>query len=446
MGRDTLHIMMYPWFAIGHLTAFMRLANKLAQRGHKISFFLPPNTLPKVTPHNLHPHLITLIPIAVPVVEGLPFGAETTNDIPFPLQPLIMKAMDRTETDIKLAITSLKPDFVFFDFTHWLPALARRLGVKSVHYCSMSSASVAYLLVPARLEENPTMETTKVKLMSQPQGFPSNSSVMLKSYEAQALSWFEHMEFGAGDKLGDGGKFCDYVKAQFGKPVLLSGPVIPDSPLSRLEDRWDDWLKRFERGSVVYCSFGSECVLKKEQYEEVLLGLEMTGRPFLVALRLPEEAKTVEEAMPEGFSVRVEGRGVVHEGWMQQQLILGHDNVGCFVTHCGSGSISEALASECRLVLVPQMGDQYVNARVVGGEWKVGVEVERREEDGWFGSENLFRAVQVVMDGKSRVGKEIRENHKKWKEYLLRDGLEGSYIDGFIKDLQDMLEVQDQTC
>ncbi|KAK9089053.1 hypothetical protein Scep_028135 [Stephania cephalantha] len=328
----------------------------------------------------------------------------------------------------------------------------------------MSSASVAYLLVPARLEENPTMETTMVKLMSQPQGFPSNSSVMLKSYEAQALSWFEHMEFGAGVSLHKRsvislnecdaiafrtswemeGKFCDYVKAQFGKPVLLSGPVIPEPPLSRPEDRWEDWLKRFERGSVVYCSFGSECVLKKEQYEEVLLGLEMTGRPFLVALRLPEGVKTVEEVMPEGFSGRVGGRGVVHEGWMQQQLILGHDNVGCFVTHCGSGSISEALVSECGLVLVPQMGDQYVNARIVGGEWKVGVEVERREEDGWFGSENLFRAVQVVMDGKNKVGKEIRENHKKWREYLLKDGLEGSYIDGFIKDLQDMLEVQNK--
>ncbi|KAK9092786.1 hypothetical protein Syun_027697 [Stephania yunnanensis] len=423
--------MMYPWFAIGHITAFMRLSNKLAQRGHKISFFLPPSTLPKVNPHNLHPHLITLIPIAVPVVEGLPLGAETTNDIPFPLQPLIMTAMDRTETDIELAIVSLKPDFIFFDFTHWLPALARRLGVKSVHYCSMSSASVAYLLVPARLEENPTMETTMVKLMSQPQGFPSNSSVMLKSYEAQALSWFEHMEFGAGVSLHKRsvislnecdaiafrtswemeGKFCDYVKAQFGKSVLLSGPVIPELPLSRPEDKWEDWLKR----------------------EAVSGGIEIAGG-----------GKDSGRSDARGVFREGGGRGVVHEGWMQQQLILGHDNVGCFVTHCGSGSISEALVSECGLVLVPQMGDQYVNARIVGGEWKAGVEVERREEDGWFGSENLFRAVQVVMDGKSKLGKEIRENHKKWREYLLRDGLEGSYIDGFIKDLQDMIEVQNK--
>ncbi|KAG5151300.1 hypothetical protein JHK84_027772 [Glycine max] len=86
-----------------------------------------------------------------------------------------------------------------------------------------------------------------------------------------------------------------------------------------------------------------------------------------------------------GLGKRVEGRGVVHNGWVQQQLILAHPSVGCFVTHYGAGSLTEALMNMCQMVLLPQpRGDHVVNARVMGGNLKVGVEVERGEEDGLF--------------------------------------------------------------
>ena len=48
--------------------------------------------------------------------------------------------------------------------------------------------------------------------------------------------------------------------------------------------------------------------------------------------------------------------------------------MGCFVTHCGSGSLSEVRVTECQLVLVPHIGDQIINARLMGGDLKVGVD------------------------------------------------------------------------
>ncbi|OWM78683.1 hypothetical protein CDL15_Pgr002854 [Punica granatum] len=124
-GVSALHIMMYPWFAMGHLTPFMHLANKLARRGHKISFLIPARTQPKLEPFNLHPKLIVFVPDHR---EGLPPGAETTSNMPSPLHSLIMTAMDRTESDIRLLLRDLKPQVVFYDFAYWMPGLARPQG------------------------------------------------------------------------------------------------------------------------------------------------------------------------------------------------------------------------------------------------------------------------------------------------------------------------------
>ncbi|XP_057450513.1 cyanidin 3-O-galactoside 2''-O-xylosyltransferase FGGT1-like [Lotus japonicus] len=85
-----MHIAMFPWFAMGHLTPFLHLSNKLAKRRHKISFFIPTRRQAKLELFNLYPHLIAFFPVNVPHVEGLPHGAETTSDVPFSLVLLIM--------------------------------------------------------------------------------------------------------------------------------------------------------------------------------------------------------------------------------------------------------------------------------------------------------------------------------------------------------------------
>ncbi|KAL0923883.1 hypothetical protein M5K25_004669 [Dendrobium thyrsiflorum] len=46
-----------------------------------------------------------------------------------------------------------------------------------------------------------------------------------------------------------------------------------------------DWLDRQEERSVVYVSFGSISVLKKEPVEEISKGLRLSGRPYLWVLR-----------------------------------------------------------------------------------------------------------------------------------------------------------------
>ena len=98
---------------------------------------------------------------------------------------------------------------------------------------------------------------------------------------------------------------------------------------------------------------------------------------------------------------------------MQQQLILKHPSVRCFITHCGAGSLFEAMVNKCQLVMLPHAVDQFINARMMSLELRVGVEVDRGEEDGIFSREDVYKAVEAVLDEASEAGKEVRSNHAK---------------------------------
>jgi len=458
MGSTSLHLAMYPWFAIGHLTPFLYLSNKLAQKGHRISFFIPTNTQPKLEPLNLYPDHITFVPIAVPHVDGLPSDAENTSDVPSTLYPHLMTAMDRAESLIELLLRDLKPDIVFFDFAFWIPKLTRNLGIKSIHYCVTSTAAVGYIRSPSRQRSGYHSEAD---LMQPPPGFPVPSSILLHVHEARHFAAVVNMKFGSdvpfldrllkssgqSDALGYWacreieGSYIDYLVSQFEKPVLISGPLLvePQASTLNLEEKWVQWLGSFKAGTVIYCALGSECKLTKDQFRELILGLELSGWPFLAALKPPFGAESVEAALPEGFEERIKGKGIVHGGWVQQRLILGHPSIGCFVTHCGSSSLLEALRSQCQLVMLPQMVDQIITARMMGNNLKVGVEVEKGEEDGLFTKGSVSKAVRTVMEVESEVGRLVRANHTKLRALLLNEDLQSSYIDSFCEKLKDLV-------
>ncbi|PIA30584.1 hypothetical protein AQUCO_05500117v1 [Aquilegia coerulea] len=448
---------MFPWFAMGHITPFLQLSNKLAEKGHRITFLIPSNTQKKFNHLNYHPHLIQFIPLAVPQVDGLPLGVETMSDVPVHQAPLLAVAFDLTKDQVKIALENLKPDLAFFDFAYWLPPLVRSLGVKCIFFSVCSAVSSSYVVVPARKLDK-GQHFSEHDLIEPPQGYPSGSIKQLL-FEAKdglyfssefngKISFFHRLTTSMTESSAlcyracteMEGPFIDYLEKQYNKQVLLLGPNLSEFSHSQLEERWDMWLGGFKKGSVVYCAFGSECVLQKDQFQELVLGLEQTGLPFLVRLKPPFGCETLEEALPEGFEKRVKGRGVVHGDWVQQQKILSHPSVGCFVSHCGFGSMWESLVNSCQIVLVPHFGDQYINAKFMTEELQVAVDVDRREEDGWFTKESVCNAVKIVMDEGSKVGEEVRENHLKWKDFLLTEGLETSYINNFIIKLHDILK------
>ncbi|KAK3028386.1 hypothetical protein RJ639_039596 [Escallonia herrerae] len=59
------------------------------------------------------------------------------------------------------------------------------------------------------------------------------------------------------------GPMFDYIGDQHGKKVLLTGPVLPESPKVPLEDRWAKWLDGFAHGSIIFCALGSQWYSRK---------------------------------------------------------------------------------------------------------------------------------------------------------------------------------------
>ncbi|KAF5176730.1 Udp-glycosyltransferase 79b30 [Thalictrum thalictroides] len=454
---------MFPWFAMGHITPYLKLSNKLAERGFRISFFIPAKTQIKFNHLNLHPHLIQFIPLTVPHVDGLPPGADSSADVRADKTHLIQQALDLTQDQVQIALEKFKPDIIFFDFAYWVPSVARPLGIKSIFF-SVSGAMTNVGLVPSMLPivekgiEHSTYQELQELAKIIPETYQGSSSIKQPPYEIKGMS-FALIKYEGRISLvhrlliamrdSDAlcfracheteGLFADFLENQYNMPVLLTGPILTKTSPTMLEERWAKWLGGLEKGSVVYCAFGSECVLEKDQFQELVLGLEKTGLPFLARLRPPVGVVTLEEALPEGFEERVKGRGVVHGGWIQQELILSHPSVGCFVGHCGSGSMWESLVSTCQLVLVPHFADQFLNTNFMTKGLKVAVDVERREEDGWFTREGVCKAVKLVMDEESEVGEEVRSNHLKLSNILSSEGLETSYINNYILKLNDLL-------
>ncbi|KAJ8771731.1 hypothetical protein K2173_026908 [Erythroxylum novogranatense] len=458
---SNFHVVMFPWLAVGHMTPFLQLANKLAERGCSTSLLLTDKAIQQLNHFNHHPCLIKFHSLVLPHVEDLPVGTQTASDIPIHLTHFLSIAMDRTRDQLEQVIRETKPKFIFYDMAHWVPQIAKPLGIKTINFVVVCAASIAIVTVPAR-NICKDMAIAEEELSEPPTGYPS-SVVVLRRHEARLLT-FVFQPFGEGitfyERICTGlrecdaiairtcreteGKMCDYIESQYKKPVFLTGPLLDEPVNAPLEDRWVKWLSRYEPGSVVFCSFGSQCILEKSQFQELVLGLELSGFPFLVALKKPMGVSTIEEALPEGFEERVRGRGVVCGEWVQQVMFLDHPSVGCFVSHCGFGSMWESLMSNCQIVLVPQLGDQILNTRLLAEEIKVAMEVER-DENGWFQKENLSKAIKTVMDKDGELGATVMKNHAKWRETLKNQRFMSNYVDKFIQNMRLIVRSSEAT-
>ena len=100
--------------------------------------------------------------------------------------------------------------------------------------------------------------------------------------------------------------------------------------------------------------------------------------------------------------------------WCDQQRVLAHPSVGCFVTHCGWNSTLEAVVCGVPMVAVPSWSDQPVNAWLVEEDWGVGVRAER-DGEGVLTRGELARCVELLMGGGDRAV-QVRANASGLKE------------------------------
>ncbi|VVB10418.1 unnamed protein product [Arabis nemorensis] len=95
------------------------------------------------------------------------------------------------------------------------------------------------------------------------------------------------------------------------------------------------WLDSKRCDSVIYVSFGTLTSFNNEQLIEIASVLEMSGYDFVWVVKKNGSQGEKEEWVPEEFEERTKGKGLIIRGWAPQVLILDHQAIGGFLTHCG---------------------------------------------------------------------------------------------------------------
>uniref|UniRef100_A0ACD5Y8N2 Uncharacterized protein n=1 Tax=Avena sativa TaxID=4498 RepID=A0ACD5Y8N2_AVESA len=442
-SSSQLHVVICPWLAFGHLLPCLDLAERLASRGHRVSLVSTPRNIERLPPvHSAVAPLVGLVALPLPRVVGLPDGAESTHDVPLGMFDLHLRASDGLAAPFSEFLESLcaepgrkKPDWIIVDyFNHWAAAAAIKHEVPCALLVLLAATVVAALdirLSVSRSAGAPRLETAKTELISV-QGVPG------ASIAERVTSTLERCNLVAMRSCVEWEPESVPLAATFGgKPVVAFGLLPPSPDGGRRGDSGKDgaavrWLDAQPAQSVVYVALGSEVLLRPEEVHELAHGLELGGTRFLWALRKPPVDADV--VLPAGFEERTRGHGLVMNGWVPQLEILAHDAVSVSLTHCGWNSTIEGLLFGRPLVMLPIMGDQEPNARLMERR-KVGVQVPRNQNDGSFDREGVaaaIRAVAVEEEGR-RV---FTANAKKLQEIVSDTECHERYIDRFIQQLR----------
>lgn len=471
-NSNNLHVVVFPWLAMGHLIPFLKISECLARRGHLVSYISTPRNLqrlPKI-PQDLIP-LIRLVSIPFPKIDNLPDQAESSMDISHMKSQFLKMAFDLLQSPLAsfLESTTPKPDWIIYDYaSHWVPKLASMAGISKAYFSLFTAATIAFTIPPSlssssillSIEEEEEEDRSMIKedLTVVPARIPFETTIRFHPHEVS-----RHAESSAGIESGTSDivrfsismeesdlllfrtckefepEWLNLVSELYDKPVIPVGVLPPppeDEEMGR-DENWfklKDWLDKQSDESVVYVAFGTEASLSKEQVHKLALGLEQSGLPYLWVLRKPPGTSTIKDAtemLPDGWFESKDRRrsGIVLTEWVPQVKILRHPAIGGFLTHCGWNSVVEALSFGRVLILFPIMNDQGLNSRLLQ-EKEVGLEIPRNVKDGSFTAEAVAETLRFAVV--SADGKQLRNNAKGMRSLLGDTNRNRSYIDSFV--------------
>ncbi|KAF3434408.1 hypothetical protein FNV43_RR25511 [Rhamnella rubrinervis] len=421
--RSGVRVLMLPWLAHGHITPFLELAKKLADRNFHIYFCSTPVNLISLKPKlsdSKYSNSIQLVELHLPSLPELPPHYHTTKGLPPHLMPVLEKASNMSRPNVTNIIETLKPDLVMYDYhARWVPEVASSLNVAAVSFMTTGVAIISFFRhymskrdaddefpFPELLTDYVRNKFSQIMIaIASSNSNERNEKGTTNEVSDQSRSSSKIMFMKSFREIE--GKYMDYYFDSSGVKIVPVGPLVSDQSVQEDEGKEIiDWLDDKDESSTVFVSFGSECYLSKEDMEEIAHGLELSNVNFIWVVRFPEgEKMKLEEALPDGFLEKVRGRGLVVENWAPQIKILKHPSIGGFVSHCGWSSVMESLKFGVPIIAIPIQHDQPWNARVVVLSG-VGLEVERDVNNWKFGRENVAKVIkQVVVE---KIGYDVR--------------------------------------
>ncbi|CAN4114419.1 unnamed protein product [Withania somnifera] len=406
---STLRVLMFPWLAYGHISLYLDVAKKLADRGFLIYLCSTPinlrSTIKKIP--EKYSNSIELVELYLPELPELPPHYHTTNGLPLHLNHILHKALKMSRPNFSKILQNLKPDLVIYDLLqHWTERVANEQNIPAVNLVTNGAAMLSYVL---NLQKKPGVE------------FPF-SAIYLTKFEQVKMSEIiakhvkdEEPESFANDNMQIilmstcrtlEAKYIDYISELINWKIVPVGPPVQDPIINDdYEVELFDWLRKKDENSTVFASFGSEYFLSKEDAKEIAFGLEHSNVNFIWVARQPNgEEQNLEDVLPKGFLERIGDRGRVLNKFAPQPRILNHPSTGGFLSHCGWNSIMESIDFGVPIIAMPMHIDQPINARLMV-ELEVAVEIVR-DDDGKIHREKVAETLKGVIEGK--LGENLR--------------------------------------
>ncbi|CAA7042109.1 unnamed protein product [Microthlaspi erraticum] len=484
----SLHFVLFPFMAQGHMIPMVDIARLLAQRGVTITIVTTPhnaNRFKNVLNRAIQSGLpINLVQLKFPSQESDSLLGHENLDLLDSLGARIsfFKATSMFEEPVEKLLKEIEPRPSCIIADMCLPytnKIAKNFGIPKIIFHGMCCFS---LLCTHIMRQNyEFLETIKSdsEYFSIP-NFPDRAEFTKSQLPLVVVNVGDRKELLDRMTEGDNTSYGvivntfeelepayvrDYKKVKAGKvwsigPVSLCNKVGEDKAERGNKSDIDqseclNWLDSKEEGSVLYVCLGSICNLPLSQLKELGLGLEESQRPFVWVIRgwqkYSELCKWISES---GFKERIKERGLLIRGWSPQMLILSHPSVGGFLTHCGWNSTLEGITSAVPLLTWPLFADQFCNEKLAVNVLKVGVRVGvedpmRLGEEEKIGilvdKEGVKKAVEELM-GDSNEARERRERVKELGELAHKAVEEGgsshSNITLLLQDIMQLAQIK----
>ncbi|KAL5053958.1 hypothetical protein RYX36_034640 [Vicia faba] len=473
---NPLHIFFFPFMGQGHMIPAIDMAKLFASKGVQSTIVTTPLNKPTISKaienFKNHSNNIHIQTINFPTVEaGLPEGCENVDLIPSPLYaPAFFKATRLLQEPFEELLLQQQPHVIVADmFFPWATHSAAKFGIPRIvfHGTSLFSLCASQCVKKHEPYKNVSSDTElflipdlpgdiKMTVLQMPNRVTKHDPVSEgfaklfreireseeKSYGVIVNSFYE-LE----------GVYADFCSEVVGLKNWQIGPLSVHNRHSKEEeitsyrgkeasiDKHEclKWLHTKEINSVVYLCFGSTTNFLDSQLREIAIGLEASGNDFIWVVRRKKEE--VEEWLPEGFEERMEGKGLIIRGWSPQTLILEHEAIGAFVTHCGWNSTLEGVCGGVPMVTWPVAAEQFYNEKLVTEVLKIGVPVGVKKWAGLVGDkverDAVEKGVRRVMEGEE--GEEMRKRVKvlaqNAKKAVEEDGSSYSQLNDLLDEL-----------
>ncbi|XP_071732218.1 UDP-glycosyltransferase 88B1-like [Rutidosis leptorrhynchoides] len=431
-------IALYPSPGMGHLISMVELGKLILKHHPSFSInilTLIPSFNTSTTAAYVH-HISTTFPAIM--FHHLP-------DIP--LDPLLYPSMEatvfelirRSSPNVDQALKSISQSssvsaLVIDLFCTPAEIVASNLNIPVYYFFTSGACCLAQLLYFPTLHESTNLSFKEMNTLIHSPGLPpihsSDMAGPILDRNSSDYSDFLELSNRIAKSAGIIVNTFDSLEPKVIKAIsngecVLDGPTPPIYSIGPLVAEWAggsheclNWLDLQPKGSVVYLCFGSLGVFSSDQLKEIALGLEMSGHRFLWVVRTPPSTNKKEDRylkppepdldllLPNGFLDRTKDKGLVVKTWAPQVMVLSHESIGGFVTHCGWNSVLEAVRAGVPMVAWPLYAEQRFNKVVLVEEMKLALPMDELE-GGRVPSSEVEKRVRQLME--LEEGKAIRE-------------------------------------